>query len=113
MAQVADFTIDQGSTWSTTLIWKNEAGVVINLTGYTARMQLRRAFTDGTADVNLTSPTGIVITALEGKLVPTITAAVTDDLTGEYLYDLEVESADGVVTRLVQGKITISPAVTK
>jgi hypothetical protein len=113
-AGIYNFTIDQGSDWDLNVVYKDSAGVVINLTNYTAAMQLRQNYNSDTADLTLnTSNGGIVITGAEGKLVLHATSAQTTALdAGFYVYDLEILSG-GVVTRIIQGQITVAGEVTR
>jgi len=110
-----NFVIDQGADWFITVVYKDSAGTAIDLTGYTAALQIRDTYADSTTDLSLTSPSGgITITAATGTIAVTATAAQTGAIAaGNYVYDLEITSAAGVVTRLVQGKISLSPQVTR
>ena len=114
-AAIYNATVDQGATFQLTVVYKTDAGVAINLTGYTAALQIRQNYYDDTALVTLTSPSnGIVITPLTGTLAITMTAAQTGSLDeGFYVYDLEITSSGGIVTRLIQGQFTVSPEVTR
>jgi len=111
-AGIYNFTVDQGSIFTLNLIYQDSSGVPINLTGNTARMQLRRKF-GSIADLTLTSADGdIVITGNTGNILITISDEDTGSLdSGFYLYDLELDNA-GVVSRLIQGQITLSQQVT-
>jgi hypothetical protein len=113
-AGIYNFTIDQGSNWNLNVVYKDSTGTVINLTGYTAAMQLRQNYNSDTAELTLnTSNGGIVITGAQGKLVLSATAVQTAALdAGFYVYDLEISSG-GVVTRLIQGQITVAGEVTR
>ena len=107
-------TVDQGADWYVTFVYKDSAGTAINLTGYTAAMMVRDTFGDTATVLSLTNSSGITITAATGTLQVRATAAQTRAITaGNYVYDLEITSAGGIVTRLVQGKIVISPEVTR
>lgn len=110
-----DLRIEQGATFSREVVWKDSDGVVVDLTGYTARMQLREYLDSSSAFVEMTTGNGrITITAEEGKLALEIPASVTGGITQESgYYDLEVESSSGVVTRLLQGRVTIDGNVTR
>jgi hypothetical protein len=112
-AGIYNFTIDQGSTFYLNLIYQDSNGVPINLTGNTARMQLRRTFTSPVADLTLTTASGaIVITGATGNILITITDELTGTLEpGFYLYDLELDNG-GVITRLIQGQVTLAQQVT-
>jgi hypothetical protein len=76
-------------------------------------MQLRRAFTSTVADLTLTTASGaIVITGATGNILITISDELTGTLEpGFYLYDLELDNG-GIITRLIQGQITLSQQVT-
>lgn len=115
MASVYNATIDQGANWYVTFTYQDSTGTPINLTGYTAAMQLRAPTDSTTASLSLSSPSnGIVITGATGVVAVSATAAQTGALIeGIYEYDLELTSGAGVVTRLVQGQITVSPQVTR
>ena len=111
---IHNFTVNQGATLSKSVIWRNSAGVVVDLTGYTARMQLRRKINSETVDKSLTTENGgILITApLTGVVTIFMSATDTALLSGVYVYDLELVNA-GVVKRLLQGMITVDPEVTR
>jgi hypothetical protein len=110
-----DFTIEQGVTTSKSFVWKDSEGTVIDLTGYSARMQIRASIDSTSTLLSATNANGqLVITAAQGKVTLTLTATETaalDFSTG--VYDLELVSGAGVVTRLVEGSVTLSKEVTK
>lgn len=114
-AGIYNFGLDQGAQYTTTVIFADAQGNPLDLTGYTAAMQLReQASSPNPSALSLTSPSGgIVITPLTGQLAITITTAQTGALTARfYVYDLEI-ALSGVVTRLIQGQITVSAQVTQ
>lgn len=113
-AGIYNFTLDQGSDWDLNVVYKDANGDVINLTGYTAAMQLRQNYNSDSAELTLsTSNDGITITGAQGKLLLHATAEQTGALdAGFYVYDLEITSG-GVVTRLIQGQVTVSGEVTR
>jgi NADH:ubiquinone oxidoreductase subunit F (NADH-binding) len=115
MASVYNTTIDQGADWYINFTYQDSNGTAINLTGYTAAMQLRAPTDSITASLSLTSPSGgITITGATGLVAVHATAAQTGALNeGIYEYDLEITSGSSIVTRLVQGQITVSPQVTR
>ena len=114
MASTYNILIDQGATYTLALSYKDSAGTAINLTGYTAAMQLRKTVGSATASLSLTSSSGIVITGATGLINITITATQSRDLVPDiYVYDLEITSGAGIVTRLVQGSVIVSAEVTR
>jgi hypothetical protein len=113
-AGIYNATIDQGATWSVTVTYKDSNGAPINLTGYTAAMQVRQQYSSTDADLTLTSPSGgIVITPLTGVIVITMSATQTLSLSeGFYVYDVELTSGT-FKDRMMQGQLTVAPEVTR
>lgn len=112
-AGIYNFTLDQGSTWNLEVLYKDANNAVINLTNYTAALQLRKAY-DASAALSLdTTNGGIVITGNLGKIAITATATQTAAIvSGDYVFDLEIASG-GVVSRILQGTVYVSPEVTR
>jgi hypothetical protein len=112
-AGALDFTIEQGATFNLLMTWKID-DVAVNLTGYTARLQARVDVEDTETVLSLTTGSGITLGGALGTISLDRTATQTAVLpTGEFVYDLELQSGGGVVTRLVQGQLTISAEVTR
>lgn len=108
-----DLTVYQGASWDRTITWKID-GTAVNLTGYTARMQVRRTVDADATLIALTSGSGITITAGTGTIALAMTAAQTAALPpGTWVYDLEVVSGGGEVTRLMMGALIVDPEVTR
>lgn len=109
-----DFLMPKGSTFSRTLTWKI-SGSAVDLTSYTARMQARTSHVSTTTVLELTTANSkIVLGGTAGTITLTVSAADTAAITQSSLaYDLELVSAGGVVTRLVEGQIVLSPEVTR
>jgi hypothetical protein len=111
-----DLEIKQGATLSLTATWKDSTGTAINLTGYTARMQVRSTYDAATTILSLTSAAGdIVLGGSAGTIAITASATVTATLTAPWagVWDLELVSGGGVVTRLLEGSANVSPEVTR
>ena len=110
-----DFVLRQGSTWNQSIVWKDSNGVPVNLTGYSARMQIRPQVNSETVIVELTSENGrIDIDAPSGKLTLSLDAETTAGIcqsTG--VYDIELESLDGTVTAILAGSVKIGREVTR
>ena len=110
-----NFVIEQGTTFTRTITWKDSSGSAIDLSTYTARMDIKEKKSDTTANalVNLTETAGLTLGGGAGTILITITHAVTTALDfEEAYYDLEVKSAGGVVTKLLEGTITLDKEVT-
>lgn len=112
MAGVYNLTIEQGATFKRTFFWRDENGNLINLSGYSARMKIKQDPTQTTSIISLTNGAGITLGGAAGTIEVLIPDADTTGLVaGFYYYDLEVDSG-AEVTRLLQGKVTVSPEIT-
>jgi hypothetical protein len=113
-ATTYDILIEQGATYSQVITYKDN-GVAVNLTGYTARMQVRATLESASTLVELTTANSrIALGGTAGTITLTISATDTAALTsGRGVYDLELVSGSGIVTRLLQGVATISRNVTR
>jgi len=108
-------TLEQGVTWDQDVVWKDSTGTPRNLSGYTARLQIRPTASSDVTYVGMTTGGGgITITAGTGTINLLLSATATAALTfTQAVYDLEAESSSGVVTRLMQGRVTLSREVTR
>ncbi len=109
-----DFTIYQGATFSRVLTWKDANNALINVTGYTGRLQIRTSPDAPSAFVNLTTENGgITLGGALGTITLLITASQTSLIAeASGVYDLEMISGS-VVTRLLQGNVDVSREVSK
>lgn len=86
----------------------------VDLTGFTARMQIRETIESTTTLVSLTELSGITLGGAAGTIGITITATVTALLDFDSaVYDLEVVSAGGIVTPVVYGNVYLNDEVTR
>jgi len=105
--------IDQGSDFAIRLTL-SQGGAPINLTGYSARAQLRSTkistgspVASFTCNVAAPASNGVV----NMQMLNTLTTGLTP---GKYYYDLEIyTAADAQVTRVLQGEVTLTPEVTR
>lgn len=108
MATKANLVIDQGATYEVTLDLTDENGDILNLAGYSANSQLRKWYTSTNSTAFSTS-----INSVAGTITLSLTATQTANLTaGRYVYDVEVTSSN-VVSRIIEGIVTVSPNVTR
>jgi hypothetical protein len=113
MAGEYNFTIEQGATFNLLMTWRID-NVPVNLTGYTARLQARIDVDETETILSLTTGAGITLGGAAGTISLDQTATQTALLPkGEYVYDLELQSSGGIVTRLLQGELNISAEVTR
>lgn len=118
------FTLEQGSTFERQLTYQDSNGVPIDLTSYSARMQIRPSPGSPTLYLTLSSSlrpdgTGLNMNGLTGVNPTTsgtigivISAATSSLLTfDEAAYDLEIYSAS-YASRIIEGKVKLSKEVT-
>jgi hypothetical protein len=103
----------QGSTYNQQFTYSiNE--VPVDLTTYTARMQVREKHTSTSKILDLTTENdGIVLGGESGTITVNVSASDTAALVAkDYVYDLELISSS-TVTRLFEGKFLVTAEVTK
>lgn len=111
MGAVANLYIDQGSTFSTTVYVKNDDETPFDLTAHTAAGQVRKSYYSSTAvDFTLEIADPASLGQINASLTPAQTGSLEE---GRYVYDIEVTSTTGTVTRVLEGIITVNPQVTK
>lgn len=105
--------MEQGATVDDTVIApidiKDALGVKFDLTGWNATSQIRKKYTDAVATVAFTCTIDLALGRIQLSLTAIQSAAI---VAGEYVFDVEIAKA-GVVRRIVQGKVTVSPEATK
>jgi hypothetical protein len=114
MAGQKNFEVDQNATFSFILEYKDDNGNAIDLTGASAKMQVRDTTGGAKLAVTLTSPSGgIVIDQLNGKLTIKMTPTQTNKLFyPKSSYDLMVVDSNGNKIKLLEGFMTLNRSVT-
>lgn len=109
MALKANIVIDQGTDFETTIEVRDDDENIVDLTGYTGAAQMRKHYTSS-AQTAFT----VTISPVLGEVKLSMSANTTTNITpGRYVYDCEVTSSSNVVTRLIEGIVTVSPQVTR
>jgi hypothetical protein len=108
-----DILIEQGATFIRTITVTDSNDEAVDLTGASARGKIRPSYDSDTFvsfDMTITDDEGGIVEWL-------MDAETTSDLditrTVKWVYDVEIEYADGRVDRILQGKATLSPEATK
>jgi hypothetical protein len=110
MAAVANLSIDQGATFTSDITVKDINGNVFDLTGYTAVAKLAKGYSSTRTRTTIT--TAFATDRTTGVLTISLTANQTSALDAErYVYDVEITSGAGSVTRVLEGIITVRPEV--
>lgn len=112
-AGLYNFEIEQGSTLDKVFLWKDPLGNPINLSGYSARMQVRSKVTSEDVLLELTTENGgITLGGGQGTITLHFTEANTSPMPKGGVYDLEL-IIDGKPFRFIQGNISLSKQVTR
>jgi hypothetical protein len=108
MAVKSRLVIDQGVDYEVTVNVKDANSAAINLTGYTGKAQMRKHYSSSTKYnfiVTIAGNTGEVTMAMFSANTANIAA-------GRYVYDCSITSSNNIVSRIVEGIVTINPRVT-
>jgi hypothetical protein len=114
MAVQKNFEVDQNTTFTFIVEYKDSNGNAVNLTGASAKLQVRDTKGGTKLAVSLTSPSGgITIDPLVGKLTIKMTPTQTSKLFyPKSEYDLMLTDSNFNKTKLLEGFITLSRSVT-
>ena len=109
MGTKVNLVIDQGASFETTINLTDDAGDVVDLTGYSASGQIRKHYTS-TQATNFT----VALGGADGTVTLALSANATANLvSGRYVYDVELTDTHNTVTRIFEGIVTVTPQVTR
>lgn len=109
---IYDVTAYQGATFNLVATF-SIGGTPVDLTNYSARLQIRSNYSSNTAIFSLSDDSGITLGGNEGTIAIEISANDMAQVTaGRYVYDLELDSGSEVI-RLLEGTFRITPEVTR
>jgi len=107
MAEKANITIDQGTSFETSIDVADDNGDPTDLSGFTGAAQMRKHYTSSNSYA-------FSVAVANGSVTLSMNAATTGNIaSGRYVYDCELTSSSNVVTRIVEGIVTITPQVTR
>ena len=107
MAVYQEFTIDQGSDATIELHLVDKNGTAKNLTGYTVTARLKKNYSDSAGEAT----GGIATLSLSNTQTDALKA-------GRHVYDVELSNVDSssgntIIERILEGRVQITPSVTK
>jgi hypothetical protein len=119
MSREYALNIHQGSTLTVPIRWYTDATATVlrDLSTYTARMHVRERYSSAETVLEIENGDGITLSDgsggenIEISVSDTVTAALPAPFSG--VFDLEVVSAGGVVTKVLYGPVKIRPEVTR
>lgn len=110
MAAYSELTLEQYSTFSTTVNVEDIQGDAINLTSYSTSAQLRKSYYSS----NSVSFNVFVSNISTGEITMMMDSANTANISpGRYVYDLVITSPTNVKTRVIEGIVNVLPGVTR
>lgn len=111
---LTNFVFQQGATFTEGITYNDVNGVTKNLTTWTAKMEIKTHPGAATTILTLTETSGVQLASTGPNITITVTAAQTAAMNFERAqYDLVLtDPASGNVVRLIEGYITLDPAVT-
>jgi hypothetical protein len=110
MASYAELTVDQGTTFNTILtLTDDNTNLPINVSGYSINANIKKSY----YSVNNTAVfTSTVNDAPNGNVTITISSGTSSNIkAGRYVYDVKITSPDSIVTRIIEGILTVTPRV--
>lgn len=106
-----ELQIDQGTTFETTMNISNDDGTFIDITDYEFDSQIRKSYYSSNPAATITTS---IHDAANGEVKLSLNAAQTANIkAGRYLYDVKMITPDDVITRVIEGIITVTPQITK
>ena len=117
MAQYEDISIDQGADVAVEIHLINKNGSARDLTNHAISAKMKKTFNSDSSDTIIFNSI-VSLPASDGVATISLSNTQTDTLkAGRYVYDVEmayVDSAgDNIVERVLEGKILVTPSVTR
>ena len=110
MATIQNITIDQDCDFIETLTVKDSTGTVVDLSNETITSKMRKTYSSATAYDFTTAK----VSATDGTCTISMTDTVSATLPeGRYVWDLTTTDSSGLITRRIEGRVTVSPSVTR
>lgn len=111
---LVDLETEQGSDLRYSIVYKESTGTPVNITGATAKMQVRKWGSDSNASIQLTQANGLTLGTTDGVVAIQIPGAATAKLpAGTYRYDLILTTSAGIVDNIMYGKFIVAQGVTR
>jgi hypothetical protein len=110
-AAYQELFLEQGTTFTTNITLDDIDGVPYDLTGTTAKSQIRKSYysANTTAEFTIT-----INTPTDGTILLSLGANTTANIAaGRYVYDVAIKDTANTVTRVLEGIVNVIPQVTK
>jgi hypothetical protein len=106
-----NITVEQGASYNMQ-IRVEEDGVPVDLSNYTFESQIRKSHYSTDIAANFTT---LLVNGPAGTFNISLTNTLTSELDSAFVhvYDIEMTSDTGAVTRVIEGTVAVSPEVTR
>ena len=112
MAAYVELYMDQGANFKNVInLTDDVTNSSVSLLNYNVRSQMRRSYysINASADIVCT-----ITDSSNGEITMSLGSANTSNIkAGRYLFDLETVDGNGIVSRVIEGIITVTPQVTR
>ena len=111
-----DFTLEPGSDFQATVVLQDSDGNAQDITGAIVEMQVRETYDSNATLIDATSVgigAEITVTGATGTIAIDVPGADTEDIIVSGVYDIQVTYLSGVIERVLEGRMVLSPSVTR
>jgi hypothetical protein len=112
-AKNVDLSFVSGDTYLHEVTWVDSEGAAIDISTYTATMQVRKPASSSTVIVDLEEGDGLTNGGVTGQVDIEISPARTLVIPNGAFYDLQLEDSGGNITTLMTGRARVTAQVTK
>lgn len=109
---ILDLNVYRGDNFNHQITWQDSTGDPIDLTGYQAKMQVRKTV-GSTVLMEATDGNGLALGGVKGTIDIQLSPIQTTINTKDNIYDLRVTSLAGFVTTVIKGIFVVSQDVTR
>lgn len=110
MGTKANLVVDQGASFIAVIAVNDANGNPLNLTGFTGAAQMKKHWTSLNATATFVCN---VATPNSGAITLSMDANTTGNIWfGRYVYDVRIVDSTNTFTRILEGIVTVTPAVT-
>lgn len=109
MSVKTNLIVDQGSNFVYKVYLVDVDGLPFSISGFSGNAQIRKSYTSSsytTMDVAVDANSGLITLSMNA----TTTANLTQT---RYVYDLQLTGNTGIVSRIIEGFVTVNPEVTR
>jgi len=110
---IYNFEFPRGDDHTFTLIFKNSDGNRLDITGYTIFFTLKESISDPDTEAIIEKNVTSHIDPVQGLTAVIITNAETDELKGNYYYDMQYLDTSGKILTYIKGEIQFDKDVTR